>query len=203
VSDSVAPLRIARELAGRGPAATDHTLEGSMPDIKEQLVKYLTDAHSLEQHVSRQLDTMIRTTDDPEMRGHFEHHKEETERHKTRLEERLEAYGASPSVVKEAGQMFMALGAGLANATRKDNAGKNARDGFVAEHMEIASYELLERVAQLAGDDETVEVARGNRADEEAMADKIAANWDKAAIQSLRQEGVDLPAGVDVAGRSA
>jgi ferritin-like metal-binding protein YciE len=166
-----------------------------MPTVGEQLVKYLTDAHALEQHVSRQLDTMIRTTEDPEMKGHLEHHKEETERHKQLLEERLKAHDASPSVVKEAGQIFLALGAGLISVARKDNAGKNARDGFVAEHMEIASYELLERVARLAGDDATVEVARRNRADEEAMAQKIAASWDKAAIESLRQEGVELPAG--------
>jgi ferritin-like metal-binding protein YciE len=174
-----------------------------MPDVQEQLVKYLTDAHALEQHVSRQLDAMIRTTEDPEMRGHLEHHKSETERHKTLLEERLDAHGSAPSKVKEAGQIFLALGAGLANVARKDHAGKNARDGFVAEHMEIASYELLERVARLAGDEATVEVARRNRADEEAMAAKIAANWDKAAIQSLREEGVELPAGGDVAGPAA
>jgi ferritin-like metal-binding protein YciE len=154
----------------------------------------LTDAHALEQHVSRQLDVMIRTTDDPEMRGHLDHHKEETERHKALVAERLRAHDASPSTVKDAGQIFLALGAGLATVARKDNAGKNARDGFVAEHMEIAAYELLERVARLAGDEATVEVARRNRADEQAMAEKIAASWDKVAVESLRQEGVELPA---------
>jgi ferritin-like metal-binding protein YciE len=164
-----------------------------MATLEEQLVKHLADAHALEQHVSRQLDTMIRTTDDAEMRGHLEHHKEETQRHKELVAERLKAHAASPSTVKDAGQIFLALGAGLANVARKDHAGKNARDGFVAEHMEIASYELLERVARLAGDDATVEVARRNRADEESMAQKIAASWDKAAVESLKQEGVELP----------
>jgi ferritin-like metal-binding protein YciE len=164
-----------------------------MPTIQEQLVKYLADAHALEQHVSRQLDAMIGTTEDAGMRAQLEHHKEETERHEQLLEERLKAHDSSPSVVKEAGQIFLALGAGLANLTRKDNAGKNARDGFVAEHMEIASYELLERVARLAGDDQTAAVARRNRGDEEAMAKKIAASWDKAAMDSLREEGVELP----------
>jgi ferritin-like metal-binding protein YciE len=171
-----------------------------MATLKAQLVKYLTDAHALEQHVSRQLDTMIRTTEDAEMRGHLEQHKHETERHKRLLEERLTAYDASPSIVKDAGQIFLALGVGLATVARKDKAGKNARDGFVAEHMEIACYELLARVARLADDEATVEVALRNRADEEAMAQKIAASWDTVVIESLREEGVELPAGITATG---
>lgn len=163
-----------------------------MPTLNEQLVKYLTDAHALEQHVARQLDTMIGTTEDAELRRALELHKEATERHKNALEQRLEAHDASPSIVKEAGQLFAAIGVGAANAARQDNAGKNVRDGFVAEHMEIAAYELLERVANLAGDSATVEVARRNRADEHEMAARFAAAWDKAVMQSLREEGVEL-----------
>ena len=160
--------------------------------IQEQLVKYLTDAHALEQHVSRQLDAMISTTDDPEMREHLEHHKEETERHRELLEERLRAHDAEPSTIKDTANIFAALGKSMLDAARPDNAGKNARDGFVAEHLEIASYELLERVATRAGDEETADVARRNRADEEAMAEKIAASWDKVVDLSLEQEGVPV-----------
>ena len=62
---------------------------------------------------------------------------------------------------------------------RTDKPAKNARDAFVTEHMEIAAYHLLERLAEKAGDQETAEVARRNRADEEAMAHKIHSNWDR------------------------
>jgi ferritin-like metal-binding protein YciE len=68
---------------------------------------------------------------------------------------------------------------GVADRARADKHGKNARDGFVTEHMEIAAYELLERLAKRAGDEDTVEVARLNRADERAMARKIDSNWDR------------------------
>ncbi|MDP9378071.1 MAG: ferritin-like domain-containing protein [Actinomycetota bacterium] len=169
-----------------------------MASLEEQLVKYLTDAHALEQNVARQLDTMIQTTEDAELKSHFEHHKLETERHKTALEQRLEAHGASPSAVKQAGQVVAAMGAGAADIARKDNAGKNARDAFISEHTEIAAYELLERVANFAGDAQTVEVARRNRADEEAMAKKIADSWDRVALLSLQDEGVDI---AEIAGR--
>ena len=56
--------------------------------------------------------------------------------------------------------------------------------------MEIAAYQLLERIATLAGDEETAEAARLNRGDEERMAKEIDANWDKFAELSLKEEGI-------------
>jgi ferritin-like metal-binding protein YciE len=161
-----------------------------VPDLEQQLVKYIEDAHAVEQHMLRALDGLISTTDDPEMKGHLEHHKDETQRHRQLLEERLQAHGTAPSSVKDAGHILMAMSKGILDKARTDNAGKNARDGYVAEHLEIASYELLERVARIAGDEATVEVARRNRADEEAMVKKIEASWDKVVRESLEQEGV-------------
>ena len=61
---------------------------------------------------------------------------------------------------------------------------------YATEHLEIASYQLLERIAQEAGDEETAEAARENRKDEEAMAKKLDAHWDKFAQLSLKEEGV-------------
>lgn len=161
-----------------------------MTDLQKQLVNYIEDAHAVEQHMLRALDGMISTTEDPQLRTHLEHHKEETERHRQLLEERLQAHGASPSAIKDAGQIFAAFSKGIIDKARADNAGKNLRDGFVAEHLEIACYELLERVAMIAGDEATAEVARRNRADEEAMVEKIRGSWDTAVRDSLAQEGV-------------
>jgi ferritin-like metal-binding protein YciE len=165
-------------------------IDVSETDLRDQLINYIEDAHALEQHVLRQLDVMIDTTEDEEMLDHLRHHKEETKRHEASLRERLESYGESPSPVKEAGAIFSAMSKGLIDKVRHDNAGKNARDGYVAEHLEIASYELLERVANRAGDEATAEIARRNRGDEEAMAQKIASSWDKVVELSLREEGV-------------
>jgi ferritin-like metal-binding protein YciE len=161
-----------------------------MPTLEEQLIKYLEDAHALEQHVDKQLDRMIATTDDAQMQEHLRHHKDETRRHVELLEGRLRAHGATPSRLKDAGMIFGALGKGLIDKVRSDNAGKNARDGYFAEHMEIAAYELLERVAVRANDEDTADVARRNRADEQAMASKIADSWDRVVELSLREEGV-------------
>jgi ferritin-like metal-binding protein YciE len=147
--------------------------------VQQKLVDYIEDAHAMEQNVSTMLTSMISTTDDPEIKEMLEHHKEETERQESRLRERLDALGAGTSTRKQAQTVAAALVKGVTDVARGDQAGKNARDGYTTEHMEIAAYQLLERLAQKAGDTETAEVARQNKAEEEAMAQKLDANWDR------------------------
>ena len=147
--------------------------------LQQKLIDYVEDAHAMEQSVSTMLDSMISTTDDPEIRSMLEHHKQETEEHERRLRERLDALGAGTSTRKQAQTLATALMKGVADMARTDKPGKNARDGFVTEHMEIAAYQLLERLAKKSGDEQRAEVARQNRADDEAMARKIDSNWDK------------------------
>jgi ferritin-like metal-binding protein YciE len=159
--------------------------------FQEKLIDYIEDAHALEQHVKVALDAFISAAPDvPELQDPLRHHREETDQHLERLEGRLAAYGKRPSKVKDAGMMLGAGGLGMLSKLRRDNAGKVARDGYTAEHLEIACYELLERVAKRAGDEQTAEVARLNRADEEAMAQKLATSWDLALDVSLAQEGL-------------
>ena len=146
----------------------------------------------MEQNVLRMLDAMISTTDDAEMKEKLRAHKAETETHADRMQARLEAHGASPSTVREAGGIVGALMKGVLDFARGAKAGRNARDGYATEHMEIAAYQLLERIAQRAGDEETAEAARLNRADEERMAKEIDSAWDTFVELSLKEEGITV-----------
>jgi ferritin-like metal-binding protein YciE len=159
-------------------------------ELKDQLIKHIDEALAMEQNVLRMLDGMISTTEDEKIRSELRHHKLETEQHAERLEKRLAAHEASPSTAREAAGIMNALMKSVVDMVRSEKAGRNARDGYATEHLEIASYQLLERVAQAAGDEETAQVARENRKDEEAMAKKIEANWDKFAELSLQEAGV-------------
>jgi ferritin-like metal-binding protein YciE len=161
-------------------------------ELEDQLVKHIDEALAMEQNVLRMLDSMIASTEDPEIKDALREHKLETEKHSDRMQRRLEAHGASPSVVREAGGIVGALLKSVVDATRGEKAGRNARDGYATEHLEIAAYELLERVAQRAGDEETALAARENRADEEKMAKVIEANWDRFAELSLQEAGVPV-----------
>ena len=161
-----------------------------MASLQEKLVEYIDDAYAMEQNVLRMLDGLIGTTKDPQMKRALERHKKQTEQQAERLEERLQEHGKSPSKAKAAGGVMAALMKSVVDVARDDNPGRNARDGFATEHMEIASYEMLERVARKAKDRKTAAVARQNREEEEAMARSIASKWNKVVELSLKEEGV-------------
>jgi ferritin-like metal-binding protein YciE len=159
-------------------------------ELEAQLVKHLDEALAMEQSVLRMLDSMVSTTSDDELKEELRQHKLETERQIDRLQRRLQAHDASPSMVREAAGFAEGLMKSIQDVVRGEKVARNARDGYATEHLEIASYQLLERVAERAGDTETAEVARQNRAEEEAMARRFEANWDKYASLALEEAGV-------------
>lgn len=158
--------------------------------LEQKLVHYIHDAHAMETDVLLMLGSMIATTDDPEIREALEQHHEETEGHRRLMEECLRAHGELPSVRREARSVVAAMAKGVGDMVRSDKAGKNARDGFVTEHMEIAAYELLERLAERAGDEMTAEAARTIKAEEIAMAEVIDANWDRFLDLTLEEAAI-------------
>jgi ferritin-like metal-binding protein YciE len=160
--------------------------------LRAQLVRHIDEAHAMEQNVLRMLDGMIATTDDPQILDALEHHKLQTQNHSDRMAARLEAHGASPSTVRQIGGVLGALAKMPLDFVRGEKAGRNARDGYATEHLEIASYELLRRIARKAGDDETAQAATEIIAEEAAMAKLIEEHWDTFAELSLQEEGITV-----------
>ena len=131
-----------------------------MPEIEDRLITYLKDAHSLELTSLKMLEKATKTVEDGHLKALFTDHLEETSRHHELISERLGAHGASPSMPKDVAQKATAVAKGMAAKAPKDAIARLARDAFVQEAAEIAAYELLSRVAELAGDHETTEAAR-------------------------------------------
>lgn len=159
-------------------------------DIQTQLVTHIDEAHALEQTVLRMLDGLIRGADDPEIIDRLEHHKLETQQHESLMRGRLDAHGAQPSMVRQAAGMLEAFLKMPLDLVRGESTGRSARDAYTTEHLEIASYELLRRVAERAGDEETARACRDILEQERAMATFIEENWDRFAERSLREAGI-------------
>jgi ferritin-like metal-binding protein YciE len=71
-----------------------------------------------------------------------------------------------------------------------DTPGKLAGFAFAFEHLEIAGYEQLHRVAERAGDAETAELAQRIIAQERAAAEQLGASFPRAASAALAAQGV-------------
>src|SRR5437763_705588 len=86
----------------------------------------------------------------------FADHLEETRSHQAVIEARLDEHEAGPSRIKDAALKVGALNLGAFFTAQPDTPAKLAGFAFAFEHLEVAAYELLRRVAMRAGDDETV-----------------------------------------------
>src|SRR4051794_26368397 len=75
--------------------------------------------------------------------------------------------------------------------TQHDTPGKLVTHAFSYEHLELAAYELLSRVAERANDQQTAELARDIAGQESEMARRLADNWDAAVKASLKEVDPD------------
>ena len=153
-------------------------------DPQTQLVKYLTDVHSIEEQA---LTQMRRAPDlvQGDFAESFRRHLEETESQEERVRARLEAHDASPSKLKDAAGQAGGFGMVLFAKSQPDTPAKLALHAYSYEHMEVAAYELLRIAADEAGDAATAAMAEAIADEERAMAGRIAAGFDEAIEQAL------------------
>src|SRR3954470_18945765 len=159
--------------------------------LEEQLVKYLTDAHSIEMQALAQMRSAPDLADDERLSTAFKQHEGETERHEQLVRDRLEALGAKPSRLRDAVMAVGGKGFVLFARSQPDTDGKLTTHAISYEHLELASYELLMRVASRAGDQETADVARTIRDEERAMAERLQASLDGSVEASPAQHPRD------------
>ena len=152
---------------------------------KEELVKFLQDAHAMEQESLQLLQAAVRVAGDPQLESLYQGHVMETQRHLELLTERLGGHGTSRSLLKDLGGRLAAVGVGAGLVAQPDTPAKLLAVAYAFEHFEIASYELLRRVAQQAGDHDAVEMADKILVNERQAADKLAASYDLALERSL------------------
>jgi len=183
---------MARRLADNFDGAVEASLAEVAPDdLSEQLTKYLADAHAIENQAIGLLGKGPDIAGEPGLAKVFSDHLEETHAQQAAVKARLDAHGASPSKLQDA---VLALGA-LNNAAffaaqPGDTPAKLAGFAFAFEHLEVAAYEQLKRVARRAGDEETVQMAERIIPEEHAAAAAIRARFEPAVEATLAAEGL-------------
>ncbi|HEX3239685.1 MAG TPA: DUF892 family protein [Solirubrobacterales bacterium] len=173
-----------RRMAERLERSFDVAVEASLAAIEPEdlgatLVTYLADAHALEGQALKLLEAAAKRVEDEALATSLRVHLTETRGHQALVRSLLEGRGASPSAVKDAALKVGGLNLSAFFAAQPDTTTKLAAFAFAFEHLEIAAYELLQRIAARAGDEEVVSVAERILADEREAADRVAASWDR------------------------
>jgi ferritin-like metal-binding protein YciE len=160
--------------------------------VERQLMGHLRDAVAMEQNVERLLRGMVSIMDDDPVRERIERHLHDTRTQIERLGNCLETYGAD---IPKQDATITDEGTGFSEAfanTGGEPIGRNAREAYAVAHLEIAAYNMLERVAAMAGDEITVGVSRTNRAEEERLASFLDQHWDDITRRSVENSADEI-----------
>src|SRR5215208_7402723 len=160
----------------------------SASSLDAQITKYLTDAHSIEEQALVQMEQAPRMAGDPDLARIFRDHLAETREHEREVRRELQRRGAEPSTVKDVAGKLGGWGMLLFARLNPDTPGKLVVHGYSYEHMELAAYELLRRMAERAGEEPVRALAERIGRQERAMADRVAERWDLAVDASLKEK---------------
>jgi ferritin-like metal-binding protein YciE len=153
-------------------------------NASEKLARYLNEAKTTEDALTRVLQSQIAMTPAGDYRDALTTHLDETRDHSRRVAHRVRELIGTPSplrfaaiVAEEAVGQTLALAKAPLDLLRgsggEEKVLKNAKDAAATEALEIATYTAIERLATTVGDERTAELARGIRDDEQAMLDRI------------------------------
>jgi ferritin-like metal-binding protein YciE len=164
-------------------------------DTRKKLIGYVEDIYALESHLVQVLQDHLKDAQNvPMFQQKIEQHLRETELHRDRMEQRLNALGGSKPGLKTTMTNILGQMLGGLAGTRADTLVKNARDDYASEHLEIASYVELITLAQSVGDVDTVRAAQLNLRDEVAFQQWLIQHLPEAMVQSLQRDGIQVPA---------
>jgi ferritin-like metal-binding protein YciE len=181
---------MAERLAGAFDRAVDASLRHKgASELDDEVVRYLQDAHAIETQALQLLRAAPAIAGVEPLAEALRDHHDETQEQRRLVEERLQAHGARSSRLQDIALRIGGLNVAAFFAAQPDTPIKLAGFAYAFEHLEIAAYELLRRVAERAGDTETAAVAARIADQERDAAQRIAGLWDvamDAALQKVR-----------------
>lgn len=160
-----------------------------MTTADQQLARWLTQLHAVEQQALFQLRRAGRLTGDAVLSADIDRHLAETERHRRRVRDRLAALERPSRPLLDAAVTLNRIGFFAYTALSGDTPGKLMVDSYAYEHFEIAAYRMLAHRAERCRDTATRELAMAILADEEGMAHRLEGGFDRAVDAARRHAG--------------
>ena len=155
-------------------------------EARDVLIVGLRNAHAVESQAIELLERQASALDDyPEVQARVQDHLGETERQLERLEQALEMLGEDTSAIKDAALSALGNFMAIANTMAGDAILKNSFASYSFEHYEIAAYESLMELAEMAGTHDILLLLQETLQEERAMA-----NWLGNSIRQVTRQYV-------------
>jgi ferritin-like metal-binding protein YciE len=151
--------------------------------------KHLAEVHALESQSLKLMERSGAIGGDAELEALYAQHAEETRKQMDWVEQRLRDLEADRPLLQDAALKLGALNWGMFFQLQADTPAKLAAFAYAVEHLELAAYELLSRVARRAGDGETGRLCGRILHQEHAMTKRIADRLDHAVRITLTELG--------------
>jgi ferritin-like metal-binding protein YciE len=149
-------------------------MSATMDTAREVFVSGLRNQHAMENQAIELLERQIgRLENYPEMADRMRQHLEESKQQAARIESLLVDLNTSHSTLKDIVTSLMGNVAALGHASASDEVVKNTLANYAFEHYEIASYQSLLIVAEVAGQQASTSVLQQSLKEEQAMAQWI------------------------------
>ena len=146
-------------------------------EAREVLIIGLRNAHAVENQAVELLERQVEALDDyPNVQSRVQQHLDETRSQLERLEDCLDHLGERRSAIKDIALSTLGNFIALSNTMADDAILKNAFASYSFEHYEIAAYESLLELAELAEEPEITPLLEQNLLEERAMADWLRSN---------------------------
>jgi ferritin-like metal-binding protein YciE len=156
-------------------------------EAREVLIIGLRNAHAVENQAIEIAEKQANALSDyPQVQARIQQHLEETGRQKERLEEALDILGETTSTMKDTALSTLGNLTAMANSMADDAILKNSFASYSFEHYEIAAYESLLELAELAGETEIVRLLQQSLEEERAMA-----NWLASRIRDVTRQYIE------------
>jgi ferritin-like metal-binding protein YciE len=170
-------------------------------NAEKQLVKELTNAHAIEKQAIQLLDKGAQMVKDEQIGRIFRAHRLQTEEHQRQVSACLESHGESPSKIKDVAMQASALGIGAGAMALPETDLRLATVAYAFENLEIATYGVIRRLAERAGDAETAALAQRILEQEEAAAELVRGTFDRVVELTLGEPAISPLPGVTPLGK--